>query len=301
MYPIIKTVSSPDGVYTAEAHTCRTYVEVCVRHNTGGAVWQFALPDGSPIPEYTFLPEDWGEWLDANTLLLTVGQGGDAGEQHTYRCSLEMSGANLTAVSVLEQTGEVLDAEYDFTHDGHSEELERMTLLDPDTGEALWHELWLRNGSGVRMLSCAMAAGGPSWNTSLFAVRIDGQDCLMDLVTAMGQGCCSYFYEVFALSESGERLRVAYDETEFDVNFGSPIHESFDCADVAEFLWQVKALTAEADSILMDMDVEDGLRCLVPSAVFTHDYHYGELVALDSREEIENALRQMVIKAEEKR
>lgn len=22
--------------------------------------WDFTLPDGGPIPEYTFLPEDWG-------------------------------------------------------------------------------------------------------------------------------------------------------------------------------------------------------------------------------------------------
>ena len=80
-YPIVETLESPDGIYTAEAHTCRTYAEVFIQHNQSGAEWKFALPDGSPIPEYTFLPEDWGEWLDDNTLLLTVGQGGDAGEQ----------------------------------------------------------------------------------------------------------------------------------------------------------------------------------------------------------------------------
>lgn len=297
-YPIVETLASPDGVYTAEARTCRTYAEVFVREESSGAQWKFALPDGGPIPEYTFLPEDWGEWLEPNTLLLTVGQGGDAGEQHTYRCSVEMDGKVLTAVSVLEQTGDVLDADYDFTHDGQLDTLECMTLLDPDTGEALWHELWLRNGAGERVWSYAMAAGGPSWDTSLFAIEQDGQDCLVELVTAMGQGYCSYFYEVFALDESGQREPYESSKVQFDVNFGSPIHESFDCDAIADFLWRIKVLTAQADSLLMDVDVTDGLRCHVPATVFEHSYHCGEFVALNSRKEMESALRQKAAVAE---
>lgn len=284
---------SPDSRYAALVSAGRTWNHVTVVETERFTTWQFTLPDGSSIPEYTFLPEDWGEWLEANTLLLTVGRGGDAGEQHTYRCSLEMDGEHLTAVSVLEQTGEVLDAGYDFTHDGLPEELERMTLLDPDTEEPLWHELWLRNGDGERMWSYAMAAGGPSWETTLFALEVDGQDCLMELVTAMGQGYCSYFYEVFSLSETGERQSVELGEVQFDVNFASPIHESFDCAHIADFLWRVKELTAGADTILMDMDAADGLRCGVPAVVFTHDYHCGEFVALDSQAEMEAALERM--------
>ena len=293
-YPVVEALASSDDVYTAEARICRTYVEVFVRHNASGAEWKFALPDGGPIPEYTFLPEDWGEWLESNTLLLTVGQGGDAGEQRTYRCSLELDGEALTAASVLEQTGEVLDAGYDFTHDGTAEALELVTVLGPDTGEDLWYELWVQNGAGERIWSYAMAAGGPSWETALFALEVDGQDCLMELVTAMGQGYCSYFYEVFSLSETGERQSAENGEVQFDVNFGSPIHERFDCAHIADFLWRVKELTAGADTILMDMDAADGLRCGVPAAVFTHDYHCGEFVALDSREAMEAALEKMM-------
>lgn len=289
-YPVVEILVSPDGVYTAETHTCRTYVEVFVREKESGTEWQFALPDGSPIPEYTFLPEDWGEWLESNTLLLTVGRGGDAGEQHTYRCSLEMDDGNLTAASVLEQTVERLDTDYDFTHDGVADALELMTVLDPDTGDDLWYELWLKNGAGKRVWSYAMAAGGPSWDLLLFTVELDGQDYLLELATAMGQGYCSYFYEVFALGETGERVTRERGEVEFDVNFGSPIHESFDCAAIADFLWRVKALTAQADSILMDVDVTDGLRCLESPEIFEHHYHCGEFVALDSREEMETQI-----------
>lgn len=179
-----------------------------------------------------------------------------------------------------------LDAAYDFTHDGTAETLELVTVPDPDTGEDLWYELWVRN-NGERIWHYYMSAGGPSWETSLFAVEVEGQDCLMELITAMGQGYCSYFYEVFTLSETGERLSVESGEVEFDINFGSPIHESFDCAAIAEFLWRVKELTEGADSILMDVDVRDGLRCLVSPAVFDHDYHCGEAVAADSREKME--------------
>lgn len=296
LYPIVETLDSLDGVYTTEARTYRTYVEIFVRHHASGAEWQFTLPDGGSIPEYTFLPEDWGEWLEVNTFLVTVGRGGDAGEQHIYRCSLELDGESLTAASVLEQTEEVLDAGYDFTHDGRAEELERMTLLDPDTGEPLWHELWLRNGSGERMWCYDMAAGGPSWETTLFALEVDGHDCVLELVTAMGQGYCSYFYEVFTLDETGERRSIELGEVQFDVNFGSPIHERFDCAAIAEFLWRVKELTTAADAILMDMDGSDGLRCGVPAAVFTHDYHCGEFVALDSRAAMEAALEEKLAK-----
>ena len=79
---------SPGNNLVAIACGARTWGTVRVVNTAYWTTWEFTLPDGSPIPEYTFLPEDWGRWLDMDTLLVTVGQGGDAGAQHTYRCSL---------------------------------------------------------------------------------------------------------------------------------------------------------------------------------------------------------------------
>ena len=77
---------SPGNNLVALAYGGRTWTAVKVISTAYWTSWDFTLPDGSPIPEYTFLPEDWGEWLDEETLLLTVGRGGDGEERHTYRC-----------------------------------------------------------------------------------------------------------------------------------------------------------------------------------------------------------------------
>ena len=184
----------------------------------------------------------------------------------------------------------VLDADYDFDHDGTADTLELVTVPDPDTGVDLWYELWVKNGAGEPLWSYSLAAGGPSWDLLLLAVEVDEQDYLLEVATAMGQGYCSYFYEVFSLDAAGERVSIERSEVQFDINFGSPIHEPFDCAAVADFLWRLKELTDGADAILMDMDAKDGLRCLVPVALFEHNYHFGAFTALGSREEIETRI-----------
>lgn len=90
---------SEDGAYLALALTARSWCEVTVIETGGWTAWDVTLPDGGGIPEYTFLPEDWGEWLDEHTLCLTVGRGGDAGEQRVYRVSLSVQADVLTGVS----------------------------------------------------------------------------------------------------------------------------------------------------------------------------------------------------------
>lgn len=59
----------------AIAYGGRTWTQVKVISTACWISWDFTLPDGSPIPEYEFLPEDWGTWPDMDTLLLTVGPG----------------------------------------------------------------------------------------------------------------------------------------------------------------------------------------------------------------------------------
>ena len=78
---------SPGSRYAAIARRARTYQVVTVIDTHTFLAWDVTLPDGGPIPEYTFLPEDdaWGTWQNENTLLLTVGLGGDSGPRRFYR------------------------------------------------------------------------------------------------------------------------------------------------------------------------------------------------------------------------
>ena len=51
---------SPESALVALAYGGRTWTAVKVISTAYWTSWDFTLPDGSPIPEYTFLPEDWG-------------------------------------------------------------------------------------------------------------------------------------------------------------------------------------------------------------------------------------------------
>ena len=83
---------SEDSGMVALAWSARTWSAIVVIETENWTGWDFTLPDGSSIPEYTFLPHGepwdgpWGEWRSENSLELTIGRGGDGGEQRFYRC-----------------------------------------------------------------------------------------------------------------------------------------------------------------------------------------------------------------------
>ena len=131
----------------------------------------FTLPDGSPIPEYEFLPEDWGTWPDMDTLLLTVGRGGDAGEPHTYRCTVRMNQDGTLSGSALEQTTEVLSEDYDFDHDGMPETTELVTVLTPETDYyPAWYILQVIRQDGVELWSAGAHPSHAGWTLSLIHI-----------------------------------------------------------------------------------------------------------------------------------
>lgn len=234
---------SPGNNLVALVYGGRTWEQVKVISTAWWTSWDFTLPDGGSIPEYTFLPEDWGEWLDAETLLVTVGRGGDAGEQHTYRCVVR-AGEEETTGSAMEQTAETLPGEYDFDHDGELEEAVILTLGDPEAeGRAVWYELRIRNWSQ----EAALAHVG--W-TSLFALKLEGQDCLLRYRPWMGQGYASYDYQIFSLDEAGREVLLQENGVEFDTNFGLPHHGSFDPAAIAAFLEEVHGYLDESTLLL---------------------------------------------------
>ena len=123
---------SPDGRLLALAYSARTQSGLKLVDTDTWDEWDFTRPDGSPIPEYIFFPEDWADWLDGDTLRVTLGRGGDGEEPRTYRCSLLTDDGGRLVGSVLEETAVILSEDWDFDHDGAPETTEIVTVEAPD-------------------------------------------------------------------------------------------------------------------------------------------------------------------------
>lgn len=278
---------SPDGRYLALAYAGRTWNQILFLETDTWTTWQFALPDGGAIPEYTFLPDDWGVWTDENTIQLTVGRGGDGGEQRRYRCSVIMDRGEL-AGNAVEETAETLDVEYDLDHDGTAERVEIVTLWSPEFPDrAAWYELQVKREDGTLLWKQVAAEAHVGW-TSVFAIEMEDRDYLLRYNPYMGQGCAAYHYQIFSLNEAGEEVLLKENGVEFDINFGSSLHGGFDPAAIAGFLWEVKGLLA--DSWLL-LSTENGDFCSdLPGIAFGNAYCYSDLLELDSREALRAAL-----------
>ena len=239
---------SPESDLAAIAYGGRTWETVRVV-DTAGTAWDFALPDGTAIPEYTFLPEEWGQWLDGNTLLVTVGAE-DGAEQHTYRCSLWPDEDGVLTGSVLEQTAEVLPGSYDFDRDGAPETVEVVTLWDQADGQRAeaWYELRVTDGDGAVLWVRELALAHVGWG-SVFACTLDGADCLLEYRPWMGQGSAGYSYTLFSL-EGGEETILREGSVEFDINFGASEHHAFDAQAIAAFLEEVHGYLDTATLLL---------------------------------------------------
>ena len=242
-----KVLWSPEGELVAIAYGGRAWEAVKILETDTWTAWDFTLPDGSAIPEYTFLSEDWGQWLSGNDLLVTVGEG-DGAEQHTYRCSLWPDENGALTGSALEQTTEVLRGSYDFDWDGASETVEVVTVLDPEAGAPpAWYELRVTDG-GEALWSATAGLSHAGWR-SFFACTVDGADCLLTYDPAMYQGGAGYAYELLSLEGGGLTL-LRQGSVQFDVNFGSPSHDSFDADTIAAFLEEVHGYLDTATLLL---------------------------------------------------
>lgn len=180
------------------------------------------------LPEYSFLREGWGQWVDENSLEITAENGENV---ERYRCSVVKSSGGLES-SVVSWTCEVMNTGYDVDHDGEPESPEIVTFRDTEEGWVAWYEL--RIGDWTQ----EAAEAHVGW-TSIFALELDGQDYLLRYDPYMGQGAASYSYQIFSLDENGEEVPYLENSVEFDINFGSPVHQSYDPAVIAAFLEEV--------------------------------------------------------------
>ena len=258
---------SPDSRYLALAYGARTWQAIRVIETNTWTGWDFTLPDGSPIPEYTFLPDNWGDWPEEDHLRVTVGRGGDAGEQHTYACALVMDQDRLTGAS-MEVVRETLPGTYDFDHDGALETVERWTYVYPSGGAELYE---LRIWNAAEDLCWKEEAGAShTGENAVYTLKVDGQDYLLRYVPFMGQGYCTYHYQLFSLDEKMQPVVLREDRVEFDINWGSPYH-SFDSETVAAFLYEVHGWLDNAE-VLIDTTFGE---------VYIGDVDYQDLDAIE--------------------
>ncbi len=248
-WPWQSVLWSPEGGFLALAYSARTWSAITILETEGWASWKFTLPDGSPIPEYTFLPEDWGAWQSENSLDLMIGLGGDGEEQALYQCSVWKVDIGGVTGESREKTLETLGS-WDFTHDGRPETVELETIWFPGgTGTALDYST-LRVLDGEEALWEDVAAIQDAGQNSLYVLRLDEKDYLLQYVPSMGQGFCAYQYRIFSLDDTGEPVIYRENHVEFDINFGSPIHESFDIPEIAAFLREVHGYLDQARELV---------------------------------------------------
>lgn len=240
---------SPEGGFLALAYGARTWNAITIFETENWTSWDFTLPDGNPIPEYTFLPEDWGAWQSEGSLDLTIGRGGDAGEKRFYACAVETRDGKLKGI-VWEERHETLPGSYDFNHDGEPEIVELVTVgEDKEPNLVGWYELRVRTGDNRLYWGDSFVEAHVGWGTC-FACRVDGEDYLLRYLPTMYQGFATYEYQLFSLSESGEEQIAQDGNVSFDINFGSPMHESFDPEEIAAFLEEVHGLLENSELLL---------------------------------------------------
>ena len=279
---------SYDGTYLAINRSARTWERVTIVETSTWTEWDVVLPDGEGIPEYTFLPEAWGAWTGDNVLRLVVGQGGDAGEQIAYRCTVEMEEGKLTGNTVY--AAEILAEGYDFNDNGIPESV----TLEGNAGDA--SSFWVLRviEEGQELWADHAATSHAGWNT-MFACHIHDDDYLLRFQPTMYQGFATYSYELFFLSESGEELVVMQNQVEFDQNFGSSMHQGFDVTAIADFLWELRGYLEDSTLLL---STEDGVfqsgTAFDQLVYYPFGATYEDLMGIADREELAAALEQYV-------
>ncbi|MDE7248041.1 MAG: hypothetical protein K2N43_09165 [Lachnospiraceae bacterium] len=85
--------------------------------------------------------------------------------------------------------------------------------------------------------------------TSIFLCTLDGEDYLLRYHPTMYQGMCTYEYELSAF-EGNEERTVGHNKVNFDINFGSLLHEDFDPEAIAVFMHEINELFSHSVQLL---------------------------------------------------
>lgn len=154
----------------------------------------------------------------------------------------------VVLIEIRSEQTQTLPGEYDMNHNGTPEHFTlthnpcsdeySLSLLEAD--REIWNDRAYMSHAG--------------WN-SIFAVKHDGQDYLLQYNPYMSTGIATYQYKLFSLDEKGNELLLQSDEVEFDINFGGA-HQSFDPKRIADFLEEVHVLLSDSQLLLSTENFE---------------------------------------------
>ena len=136
------------------------------------------------------------------------------------------------------------DRQTDLDRDGVPETIQVVTVLD----SGLLLEL-RDSGSGDLIWSDAGYYAHAGWN-AVFLCTLDGEDYLLRYNPYGNQGVYHYSYELFTLTRDGRKQIVQQNSVEFDVNFGSSTHRSFDPEAIAAFMDEINDLLAHSVQLI---------------------------------------------------
>lgn len=156
-------------------------------------------------------------------------------------------------ISFTQQT-EIVPGDYDFNHDGAPEVVE----LTANRMEYTCYELLVTEQDGTELWRGEAYPVHPGYN-SIFACRLEDGDYLLQYHPAMYQGFATYTYELFSLDESGNPVTKQENSVSFDVNWGTPLHESFDGEAVADFMDELNGLLAQSKLLVTTDTALDGI------------------------------------------
>jgi len=121
----------------------------------------------------------------------------------------------------------------DFNHDGVKETAKVVAF---DDGQ--YFELQICDSEENILWKAEAATVHVGW-LSLFLCQSDGADYLLRYTPYMSQGMCHYQYDLFYLDSSGNEIIVDSSSVDFDINFGSLVHLSFNTDEIAAFMNEV--------------------------------------------------------------
>lgn len=120
---------------------------------------------------------------------------------------------------------------------------EEVRLIEIEDGQELQI---LENGELVdREIGYYAHAG----QTSIFLCTLDGDDYLLRYHPTMYQGVGSYSYELSSFANQEETV-VRWGEIDFDINFGSLMHDSFEPEKIAAFMDEINDLLSNSVQLL---------------------------------------------------
>ena len=270
-----------DSKFAVVARTARTWTQVTVISTGTGAACPVLLPGEEPIPDYTFLAEDWISWTDENSFELRL-DGGDGVGVTPYWCSpVEDPPRSPLKVSVVQPCYETLPGEYDFTHDGKSETVQLVTVLargerTDGSSYPAWFELHVLNADGETIWAKRHFALQHIGWANFFACTLEGKDYILQYDPYSNMGLASYRYRLFSLTEAGEEVLLKENDVWFDLNFGSPVFTGeYDPTAIGAFMDDVHTYLDQSTLLVSTQDGE--LLMNIPGSDYQRDialYYY---------------------------